>query len=208
MKTEAYANTISMVGRRRTGVLCAALALFLALMGVPSVVGQAQTVPTCDGVTSEGKAPNASNVCVCKDGWYGPSCNICLDNGACRAMPGALKDMVCSKKSYTPINNIYGMCGIDSDDIGKLIRGHGVINMHANVGGNFSFDFIKVNAEKRWVPLFACNSYHTTVESDPSKGQIRFVAPDLACNLSCVVGTDRTCTPFLSNIIQQVGHNM
>lgn len=65
---------------------------------------------------------------------------------------------------------------------------------------------LQVNDQYKWIPLFKCTSNKTTVESDPARGQIRYVSPDLACNLSCVIGSDRTCTAFLNNVVGQVGN--
>lgn len=120
------------------------LAALVAVLLVPAVVGDI----ICDGVTSETTAANASRVCVCKDGWTGPSCNICMDNGACRSVPNALKSSVCYQKSYTPIKDMAGICDVNSDDVGRLIHGHGMINMRLTANGSFSFDFIKVSRKQ------------------------------------------------------------
>jgi hypothetical protein len=40
---------------------------------------------------------------------------------------------------------------------------------------------------------------------DATNGTVTFVGPDLKCQLTCTVGSDKACAPVLANIVKTVG---
>ena len=77
--------------------------------------------------------------------------------------------------------------------------------------GDFSFLFLKRHnntedpTKATYLPIFRCLSDETTVTTNHGTGAVTYTSPDLSCELTCVVGQDRTCSAVLERVVKTVG---
>ena len=138
-------------------------------------------------------------------GWFGPTCEVCTTDTACGIL---LKDPdgICRNTTFTAIREANGWCEISSEDVSNLIHGTGFVQIYYAANGTFFFDFIKRRGAGDFISLFRCNSVKTQVTEDPKLGQVKYASPDLVCSMTCEIGSDRTCTNGLANIVKNVGN--
>jgi hypothetical protein len=173
-------------------------ALAVASFAVPALALDC-TVPT-----STSTAVTTNGTCACADGWTGPSCNICTSDKACTLLKDAARGM-CKANAYSAVKQGNGYCMVDSADISNLIKGTGFIEVKNVVGSSFSFEFFKKPENGAQLSLFSCTSAQATTKADATNGTVTFVGPDLKCQLTCTVGSDKACAPVLANIVKTVG---
>jgi hypothetical protein len=124
----------------------------------PLVAGQ-DVSAACDATRSVSVALNTtSKACDCKAGWAGLGCDVCTASSACKdvTLPSGKVAGECNAKTYVPVSEVRGLCQAPSQNISNLIHGKGWVGMAASANGTFSFDFIKQNADAKFVPLFRC----------------------------------------------------
>ncbi len=178
--------------------------LLLVLATLVVLLPSAQADFSCSKPHALGVAPGANGLCECGPGWFGPTCEVCTTDQACGIL---LKDPdgLCRNTTFTAIRESFGWCAIASQDVTNLIHGDGFVQIYYGANGTFFFDFIKRKADGVFLSLFRCSSKVTKVIEDPKLGQVKYSSPDLVCNMTCEVGSDRTCTKGLTNIVAQVG---
>lgn len=103
-----------------------------------------------------------------------------------------------------------GFCEITSTAITDLLHGTGFVQMKY-APGDFSFLFLKRHdslddpSKATYLPIFRCMSDQTTVSTNHGTGMVTYTSPDLSCELTCVVGQDRTCSTMLQRVVKTVG---
>lgn len=109
-----------------------------------------------------------------------------------------------------PSNAQEGFCEITSPAITDLLHGTGFVQMKY-APGDFSFLFLKRHdspddpSKATYLPIFRCMSDQTTVSTNHGTGMVTYTSPDLSCELTCVVGQDRTCSMMLQRVVKAVG---
>lgn len=159
---------------------------------------------TCSPAHALSESVGPNGLCECNPGWYGPTCEICTTDQACGIL---LRDSdgICRNDTFTAIRESFGWCAIANEDVTNLIHGDGFVQIYYAANGTFFFDFVKRRGDGDYLSLFRCHSKKTKVTEDPKLGQVKYSSPDLVCNMTCVIGSDRTCTQGLSGIVDQVG---
>lgn len=111
---------------------------------------------------------------------------------------------------FLPSNAQEGFCEITSPAITDLLHGTGFVQMKY-APGDFSFLFLKRHdspddpSKATYLPIFRCMSDQTTVSTNHGTGIVTYTSPDLSCELTCVVGQDRTCSIMLQRVVKAVG---